>query len=66
MSAKFLRLAAVQSLVALSRSSIYREINAGNFPAPRSLGARSVGWLESDVNEWISTRISKGSGEIVA
>lgn len=61
MSEKFLRLAAVQSLVPMSRSSLYRKIDAGEFPKPFSLGARAVAWRESEVNEWIAARIAKGA-----
>lgn len=52
-----LRLPAVKNRVGKSRSSIYLAIQRGEFPAPISLGARAVGWLESDVEAWISSRI---------
>ncbi len=52
-----LRLTAVKNRVGKSRSSIYLAIQRGEFPAPISLGARAVGWLESDIEEWISARI---------
>ncbi len=29
----------------------------GSFPKPISLGARAVGWLESDIDGWIAARI---------
>ena len=38
-------------------SSIYNFIASGTFPKPISLGARSVGWLENEIDEWISARI---------
>ena len=41
-----------------SPSTLYRWINAGEFPAAKKLGGSSVGWLESEVNEWIQTRPS--------
>ena len=29
----------------------------GNFPKPIALGPRSVGWLESEISEWIWERV---------
>jgi prophage regulatory protein len=40
-------------------SSIYNFIAAGTFPKPISLGSRSVGWLENEIDEWILSRIEK-------
>ena len=40
-------------------SSIYNFISDGTFPKPVSLGSRSVGWLEHEIDEWISERIDK-------
>ena len=54
---KILRLNAVTSRTGLSRSSIYEQISRGFFPRPISLGKRSVGWLDADVNNWIEERI---------
>lgn len=47
----------VQSRVALSRSSIYFKMSEGTFPKQINIGARAVGWLESDINNWIAFRI---------
>jgi prophage regulatory protein len=55
---RFLRLPAVQQRVPYSRSSIYSMVAAGSFPAPHRLGARAVGWLETDVNRWCEARIA--------
>jgi prophage regulatory protein len=41
----------------LSRSSIYLWISNEKFPAPVSLGARAVGWVESEVDDWVAQRI---------
>ena len=35
----------------------------GRFPRPVSLGARAVGWIESELNEWIRERIEESRGE---
>lgn len=54
-----IRLPAVKLRTGLSRSSIYLQIAKGTFPAPVSLGARAVGWVESDVDEWIARKIAE-------
>ncbi len=33
------------------------QVQEGTFPASVSLGPRAVGWLESDVSDWISVRV---------
>ena len=56
-SERILRLQAVKARCGLSRSTIYARIARGEFPAPISLGARSIGFLESEVSAWIEARI---------
>lgn len=51
---KILRLPAVQNRTGLSRAAIYLKISRREFPKQFHLGnGRSVGWLESDINDWI-------------
>ena len=38
-------------LVPTSKSTMYRMISAGNFPAPNKLGERSV-WSAEDIDNW--------------
>jgi prophage regulatory protein len=56
---KILRLKAVIDCTGLARSTIYKYIAEGNFPKPVSLGERCVGWLDSEVHDWILTRIEE-------
>lgn len=37
----------------LSRSTIYRRMEEGEFPKSFGLGGGAVAWLESDVLEWM-------------
>ena len=53
-----LRLPAVKMRTGLSRSSIYLRIAQGTFPAPVSLGARAVGWVKSEVEDWLARQIA--------
>lgn len=58
----FLRLPQVRQRIGLSRSSLYAKIQRGEFPAPVNLGARAVGWVESEVDRWIADRIAASRG----
>lgn len=58
-SNRILRLPQVQSRTGLSRSSIYKRITEQSFPRQISLGARAVGWLESDVDSWLSQLVAQ-------
>lgn len=52
-----LRLPEVIKTTGLGRSTIFRDINLGNFPKPIKLGKKSTGWLSSDISAWIDSRI---------
>ncbi len=49
------RLPQVQTLTGLSRSTIYRKEIGGTFPKRRRLGDNSVGWLTSEILDWIAS-----------
>lgn len=52
---RIIRMRALTARVGLSRSEIYRRIQAGTFVRPVSLGPRAVGWRESDVDAWLAS-----------
>jgi len=52
MSDRYLRRIDVEHRSGLSRSTIYRRINDGTFPAPFNLGGNCVRWREQDLIEW--------------
>ncbi|WP_408277441.1 helix-turn-helix transcriptional regulator [Paraburkholderia nemoris] len=54
-SKKIIRMRALTERVGLSKSEIYRRIQAGQFAKSISLGPRAVGWLESDIDAWIES-----------
>ncbi|MFU4390355.1 helix-turn-helix transcriptional regulator [Pseudomonas paraeruginosa] len=53
---RFLRFGAVAELIGLSRSTIWRLEQEGNFPKRVRLGSNSVAWRLSDLNTWMSAR----------
>ncbi|WP_318465083.1 AlpA family transcriptional regulator [Photobacterium leiognathi] len=55
---KIIRLPEVIDKTGLSRSFIYKCMSEGCFPKSISLGKNSVGWIEAEVEQWISERIT--------
>ena len=55
---KLLRLPAVLQATGLARSTIYRMIAEGNFPAPIKLAKRAVAWRPDHIRQWTNTRPS--------
>lgn len=64
MTKKLMKLPTVLTRVAISRSKLYAKVKEGTFPAPISLGARAVAWVEEEVDEWVNSLIqaSRKSG----
>jgi len=56
MNQRLIRLPQVKAMVGLGRSSIYEKIKRGEFPKQIKLG-RSSGWIEAEVQSWISDQI---------
>lgn len=53
---RHLRRTAVQDITGLSRSAIYDLMQKGQFPRPVRLTGKAVGWPESVIAEWLSSR----------
>jgi prophage regulatory protein len=53
-----LRLADVKARTGLSRSTIYALVKSGHLKRPVALGPRAVGWPDSDIEEFITSRIA--------
>jgi prophage regulatory protein len=52
----YLRFPDVKARSGLSRTTIHRLVKAGDFPAPKRIGARAVAWLSSDFARWCEGR----------
>lgn len=57
-----LRLKQVKARTGRSRSSIYADVKAGQFPSPINIGRRAVGWPENEVEDWIAEIQQSRSG----
>ena len=56
---RILRTPEVVRITGLSKTTIWRRVKNGDFPAPLRLGnlaTRSVGWREREVENWLDSR----------
>ena len=56
---RIIRLSEVLANTGLARSTVYKYVAEGCFPKPVSLGDRAVGWVESEVQDWVLSRIEE-------
>lgn len=63
-----LRRKQVEARTGLSRSSIYARLRPNpkrpgdydpTFPKPISVGAKAVGWIEAEIDEWLTAQVEK-------
>ena len=55
---RFLRLPEVLNLVGVTRSTLYRWMDAGTFPKQIHLGPRTIVWNERAVVQWMEDRMA--------
>jgi len=53
---RMIRFGEVIERTGLSRTTIWRKVRGGEFPAPVQLGVNSVGWPEHEVEDWRNSR----------
>lgn len=53
-SERIIRLPTVLNRTGLSRSTLYRKIAEGTFPAQVQISVHGAGWWESAINRWIA------------
>lgn len=54
---RFLRIKQVLERVPVSRNTIYRMMNKGEFPKNVEIGSVSF-WIEREVDEWMDSKVS--------
>ncbi|MBS0586859.1 MAG: AlpA family phage regulatory protein [Proteobacteria bacterium] len=66
-----LRRKQVEARTGLSRSTIYAKLRRNpkrpndydpTFPKPVSVGAKAVGWVEAELDGWLTAQITKSRG----
>lgn len=63
MALRIMRLNEVKAVTGLSKTTIYRFEKEGRFPSRVSLGERSVGWFEDDIEGFLMSLKAQNSGE---
>ena len=56
---RILRTPEVVRVTGLSKTTIWRRVRSGDFPAAVKLGSlttRSIGWREEEIERWIDSR----------
>jgi prophage regulatory protein len=56
---RLLRPRAVCQRIGVSRSTLWRLEQRGEFPAHRRISANAIGWLEHEVDAWILSRAAR-------
>ena len=51
---RIIRMKTVQARTGLSKSTIYRKMAEGTFPARHKISINGAGWHESDINRWVA------------
>jgi len=65
MANHILRLPDVKARIGVERSSIYAKLDPKSkqhdpsFPKPIRLGGRAVGWLDTEITQWLEARIAE-------
>lgn len=65
MALQILRRKDVEAAIGLRRSQLYAMIQRGEFPKPVKLGSGptgAVGWVRSEIDEWLNQRIADRDG----
>lgn len=53
---RILRIHQITEMVGLSRASIYRLMRMSRFPKSITIGIKAVGWLESEIELWLTEK----------
>ena len=56
MPTQVVKLKDVISITSLSRSTIYRLVQSGEFPKPIKLATHASGWLCDEIDQWVEER----------
>ena len=60
MAKKVIRRREVEARIGLACSTIYAMMADDRFPRPVKIGRRAVGWVEEDIDKWLSDRKPSG------
>ena len=62
---RLLRRRQVEEITGMSRSSIYKMMQDGEFPRPVRIGPAAVRWKASDITAWVESRpVARGEFDL--
>ena len=62
---KVLKVKQVATEINVSVPQIYKLVSLGRFPKPIKLGERGSGWLTSEIDAWLQSRVDQRDEEAV-
>ena len=67
MQDRLLRRRQVEEITGMSRSSIYKMMQNGEFPRPVKIGPTAVRWRASDIRAWVESRaVARGEFDMLS
>jgi len=62
MNVRVIRKPELLGMIGLSDATVWRMERAGRFPGRITLGGNSVGWLYSEISEWLEAKAASRPG----
>ena len=62
---KILKVKQVAEEINVSVPQVYKLVNLGRFPKPIKLGERGSGWLTSEIDAWLQSRVDARDEEAI-
>ena len=62
---KVLKVKQVAEEINVSVPQVYKLVSLGRFPKPIKLGERGSGWLTSEIDDWLQSRVDARDEEVI-
>ena len=63
-NSKVLKVKEVASEISISVPQVYKLVKLGRFPGPIKLGERGSGWLTTEIDAWLQSRVDARDEEV--
>tara|TARA_B110000438_G_C15346673_1_gene450296 strand:- start:31 stop:237 length:207 start_codon:yes stop_codon:yes gene_type:complete len=64
-NSKVLKVKEVAEEINVSVPQVYKLVSLGRFPKPIKLGERGSGWLTSEIDDWLQSRVDARDEEAI-
>ena len=64
-NSKILKAKQVAEEINVSVPQVYKLVSLGRFPKPIKLGERGSGWLTSEIDDWLQSRVDARDEEAI-